>query len=450
MQATPTGCCEDIGPNQFTCRRLLQKTAQLVACPIGYRHHEITRANGPTMSAVLLGKCYVSTSDPENIKAVLATKLADFDLGERNAAFTPLLGTGIFTQDGREWERSRALLRPIFNRAEASSNLSLIEEHQLFRDLTFDSAMHSLLGRPVKLAGIRREDFDAERFSRAFGEAQYYLQVRANLGPFRGLVKNTEFDDNCRTVHAEGLEQCRRSSPAHENRGKLGRGRGSESESEGRYDLLSQLAGIVSGGVQIRTQLLHVLLAARDTTASLLSSVFYMLARPPSVWRKLEREVLVESDLAPQGEGKCQLPTYTQLREMKYVRAVLNEALRLFPPVPTNIRCATRYTFLPRGGGVDGYQPVFVAKGTIVHYSTWTMQRSTEFYGDDAEQFRTERWLGIPPFSGGPRMCLGQQMALTEAAYVVVRTVQTFRDIEVWDERPWREQMGWCLVVTME
>jgi hypothetical protein len=41
-------------------------------------------------------------------------------------------------------------------------------------------------------------------------------------------------------------------------------------------------------------------------------------------------------------------------------------------------------------------------------------------------------------------------MALTEAAYVVVRTVQTFCDIEVWDERPWREQMGWCLVVTME
>jgi cytochrome P450 len=176
------------------------------------------------MSAVLLGKCYVSTSDPENIKAVLATKLADFDLGERNAAFTPLLGTGIFTQDGREWERSRALLRPIFNRAEASSNLSLIEEHvqsllcriprgdetvdlqQLLRDLTLDSAMHSLLGRPVKLAGSRLEDFDAERFSRAFGEAQSYLQVRANQGPFRGLVKNTEFNDNCRIVHAEGLE----------------------------------------------------------------------------------------------------------------------------------------------------------------------------------------------------------------------------------------------------
>lgn len=323
-------------------------------------HHEITRANGPTMSVVLLGKCYVSTSDPENIKAVLATKFADFDLGERNAAFRPLLGTGIFTQDGREWERSRALLRPIFNRAQALSDLLLIEEHvqsllyriprgdesvdlqQLFRELTLDSALHSLLGRSVKLAGSRRGDFDAERFSRAFDEAQSYLQVRANLGSFRGLVKNTKFDDDCRIVHAavdefvyEAVEQRRRSSPAHENIGKLGRGTGSESESDGRYDLLSQLADTVSDGVQIRSQLLHVLLAARDTTASLLSSVFYMLARHPSVWRKLEREVLVEFGLAPQGDGKCPLPTYTQLREMKYVRAVLNEGMlntpRLIP-----------------------------------------------------------------------------------------------------------------------
>ncbi|KAL4747614.1 hypothetical protein BDW72DRAFT_209455 [Aspergillus terricola var. indicus] len=446
-------------------------------------HQEITRANGPTMSAVLLGKRYVTTSDPENIKAVLATKFADFDLGERNESFRPLLGTGIFTQDGRGWERSRALLRPIFAGAQSSSDLSLIEEHvqrllcriprggetvdlqQLFRDLTLDSATHSLLGRPVGLAGSRPGGFDNERFSRAFDGAQAYLQVRANLGPFRRLVKNTKFDDDCRVVHAavdgfiyEALEQSSRSSPARENRGKLGGG--SESESKGRYDLLSQLAGTVSDGVQIRSQLLHLLLAARDTTASLLSSAFFMLSRHPSVWRKLEREVLVEFDLAPQGEGNCPLPTYTQLREMKYVRAVLNEALRLFPPVPTNIRCATRHTSLPRGGGVDGCQPVFVAKGTIVHYSTWTMQRSTEIYGDDAEQFRPERWLqpaegsgkvplrpgwGFLPFSGGPRICLGQQKALMEATYVVVRMVQIFCDVESMDERPWREQMGLVL-----
>ncbi|KAL4739295.1 cytochrome P450 [Aspergillus similis] len=396
-------------------------------------HHEITRP--------MAQPCPRSSW---NIKAVLATKFADFDLRERNEAFRPLLGTGIFTQDGREWERSRALLRPIFSRAQSPSELSLIEEHvqrllcriprggetvdlqQLFRDLTLDSATHSLLGRP---------------FSHASDEAQAYLQVRANLGPFRGIVKNTKFDDDCRVVHAavdgfvsEALEQSRRSGSARENRGKAASGR-EEIESEGRYDLLSQLAGTVSDGVQIRSQLLHVLLAARDTTASLLGSVFFMLARHPSVWQKLERE----------REGKCPLPTYTQLREMKYVRAVLNEALRLFPPVPTNIRCATRHTSLPRDGGVDGCQPVFVAKGTIVHYSTWTMLRSTEIYGDDAGKVLLRPGWGFLPFSGSPRICLGQQKALTEAAYVVVRMVQTFCDVEARGERPWREQMGLVL-----
>lgn len=84
------------------------------------------------------------------------------------------------------------------------------------------------------------------------------------------------------------------------------------------------------------------------------------------------------------------------------------------------------------------------------------MHRSAAIYGSDAEQFRPERWLdektplrpgwGYLPFSGGPRICLGQQKALTEAAYVVVRMVQRFGGgLESRDGRPWREHMGLVL-----
>lgn len=71
------------------------------------QHYESTQQHGPTISAVLMGKSFISTSEPENIKAVLATQFQCFNLGERNDAFAPFLGRGIFTVDGLDWERSR-------------------------------------------------------------------------------------------------------------------------------------------------------------------------------------------------------------------------------------------------------------------------------------------------------------------------------------------------------
>ena len=101
---------------------------------------------------------------------------------------------------------------------------------------------------------------------------------------------------------------------------------------------------------------------------------------------------------------------------------------------------ATRDTILPVGGGSDLSQPVFVRKGTPVAYSVYAMHRRPDFYGMDAELFRPERWdedmpvhndpvnskWGYLPFNGGPRICLGMDFGVTEAAYTVVRLIQRF------------------------
>ena len=63
--------------------------------------------NGITWSAVMMGEIWNNTIDPENIKTVLATNFKDFGLGQRHEAFGPLLGHGIFTTDGAQWEHSR-------------------------------------------------------------------------------------------------------------------------------------------------------------------------------------------------------------------------------------------------------------------------------------------------------------------------------------------------------
>jgi len=114
--------------------------------------------------------------------------------------------------------------------------------------------------------------------------------------------------------------------------------------------------------------------------------------------------------------------------------------LRLYPSVPVNSRTAVRDTVLPHGGGKDGLQPIHIHHGQRVQYSVYALHRRTDIYGSDALLFRPERWsegktIGkgweYLPFNGGPRICLGQQYALTEAAYTVVRILQRFKGMEL-------------------
>ena len=165
---------------------------------------------------------------------------------------------------------------------------------------------------------------------------------------------------------------------------------------------------------KIQSELLNILVAGRDTTAGLLTNVWFLLARHRRVHARLTEEIAAH--VSP-GEP----PTYEQINAMKYLRAVLNEALRLYPIVPANTREALMDTVLPRGGVPDGESPIFVAKGQVVSYWVWAMHRREDLYGDDADQFRPERWLdedgrkGIRPgwdflpFNGGPRICIGRE-----------------------------------------
>lgn len=191
--------------------------------------------------------------------------------------------------------------------------------------------------------------------------------------------------------------------------------RKSESEKHpptSRYVFLHELVSQTSDTVKIRSELLNILLAGRDTTASLLSNVWFELSNRPDVWSRLRREV---------DPLHGETPTFQNLKDMKYARALLNESLRLYPVVPENDRQAEVDTVLPLGGGADGKSPVFVAKGQLVHWSLYTMHRRKDLYGEDAESFVPERWLdeggrkGLRvgweylPFNGGPRICIGRR-----------------------------------------
>lgn len=112
-------------------------------------------------------------------------------------------------------------------------------------------------------------------------------------------------------------------------------------------------------------------------------------------------------------------------RSLSYtVRACLNETLRLFPPVPVNMRCSIAPTVIPTGEkNADGTtKRIYIpGHGTPVRYTVLLMQRRKDLWGEDALEFNPERWLDpdriknmtidpfkFLPFNAGPRICLGQ------------------------------------------
>jgi len=184
--------------------------------------------------------------------------------------------------------------------------------------------------------------------------------------------------------------------------------------------------------VIIRDELLNILLAGRDTTAALLTFTIYLCTQHPDVWDKMRAEVL--SVCGPDG-----MPSYESLRELKYMRAVVNETLRIFPPVPMNVRSAGKDGGVLRPGvAARPNKPLYVPPRTLVAYVPIFVHKRKELWGDDAELFDPDRWLDARlahftanpmqwlPFNAGPRICLGQQFAYNEAQFFLVRLLQRF------------------------
>ena len=118
--------------------------------------------------------------------------------------------------------------------------------------------------------------------------------------------------------------------------------------------------------------------------------------------------------------------------------------MRLHPILSQLFRVALRDTKLPLGGGPNGTSPVYIRAGTLLATSFYTLHRLPSIWGSDAAEFKPDRWYNIKPkpwefvpFGGGPRACVGQQKALMEASYVVVRVLQEYSKIESRDETEW-------------
>lgn len=414
----------------------------------------------------ILGTSNFITAEPRNVQALLASQFGDFAMGRaRKTNLKMILGRSIFAVDGAAWQSARETVRPIFAR-ENIANLEMLEGHVqmllacieqpgvdahgwtkpvglagLFPCLTIDSATELFLGHSTHSLQSRLSgEPPKHQFHRAFERIQAVLSIRMRLRSLYWLYGNRELRE-CMGVLNAFIDDAIRDADV-------------DTESKrSKYDFLNTLRGRCADDGEVREQVLGMLAAGRDTTASLMSWVFYCLVRNPRVYEKL-RGIIIEhfgSYSADSDVATCDI-TFQKLKGCRYLQHVLSETLRLHSIVAFNSRMAVRDTTLPTGGGPDGTQPVFAPAGTEVNFSTHVMHRRKDLWGHDADEFVPERWETVKPgwayapFNGGPRICIGQQFALTEAGYTIVRLLQRYDSIEGLDVDPERDHHHFTVV----
>ncbi|KZP14082.1 cytochrome P450 [Athelia psychrophila] len=198
---------------------------------------------------------------------------------------------------------------------------------------------------------------------------------------------------------------------------------------EGKKDIMSLLVrarmadkgeGYQMSDGAMMDQVLTFLGAGHETTASGMAWTLWLLAKSPEAQDKLRAEVTPVLDADPH-------PSYRALKEMSWLDCIVMESLRLMPPVPMTLRSASKDQW------IDG---VLVPKGTI-HYipikviNTWKV-----LWGQDADEFKPERWLNLPKeynstfsvlsFIAGPHACIGKTMSIVEMKAVTAALVKNF------------------------
>ena len=203
-------------------------------------------------------------------------------------------------------------------------------------------------------------------------------------------------------------------------------------------NLINALLDNIADHQVVADAAMNYLSAGRDTTAQSLTWTFHCLLRNPAIVDSMRLEL---SALPIDAIGKPVLSfSAVQATSLPYVAAVFNESLRLYPPVPVELKECTAETIFPDGTALP--------KGSVVIWAPWAMGRSKVIWGNDADSFCPTRWLDpssqqvismsafeFPVFNGGPRACLGKKMAEILAVYVLGSLIWDYEFLE-WTGKP--------------
>jgi cytochrome P450 len=386
---------------------------------------------------VLVGKFFRRNSFTLNTPATIRHVLVDnYENYQRTPAgirvLRPLLGDGLLLAEGLNWRTQRRSLAPAFT----PKAVTLLVPHIL-------SATNEVLSR---LAGRTRVPVDLQEAMQILaleiaGRTMFSLEMGRHGGELRAFI--TEYGERLAQAHfLDLLLPLSWPSPRDVRRhffrkrwtqfmGELmqvRRAAGSDAAApRDLFDLMVAARDPETGQAftpeQLGDQVATMILAGHETTAVALFWSLYCLALDEAAQERLGEEA---SRALRGGEP--------DLADLPYTRAVVDEAMRLYPPAFMIVRAAK---------GPDKIDGRAVGKGDIMIMSPWILHRHNKLWREP-NTFMPERFLpdGPPidrfaylPFGAGPRVCIGAHFALTEAALVLAKLIGTFR-VSLLDRAP--------------
>eukprot|EP00927_Polykrikos_kofoidii_P036583 TRINITY_DN30883_c0_g2_i1.p1 TRINITY_DN30883_c0_g2~~TRINITY_DN30883_c0_g2_i1.p1 ORF type:complete len:564 (-),score=96.43 TRINITY_DN30883_c0_g2_i1:63-1685(-) len=379
---------------------------------------------------------WVVTSDPANLEHILKTKFENYPKGiEMSSRLTELLGQGIFNADGDVWLRQRKTASKMFTATLFKEHIWAVVNHNAkkLRDIMLvaepDKPLNifNLMNRftldTIGEIGFGKSIGSLEDptspFLRSFDRSQNISYKRFYVPGWRilrffGIGSERETSEHFGRLDAYSrgvVRELRNSLESAVNSG------GSEDSEWNKSEARKSFLGLFLEDAKKRNEdltedylrdlVLNFLIAGRDTTAQALSWSLYCLCLNPEIEAKARKEILEVC-------GPHEI-TYENMNQLNYVQAVLSEALRLHPSVPTDLKVTESDDVWPDG--------TFVKSGTPIIYDIYSLGRDPDVWGEDANVFRPERWLEMeqqpnnykyPVFNAGPRECLGRRLAIVE------------------------------------
>ncbi|KAJ7711739.1 cytochrome P450 [Mycena olivaceomarginata] len=415
---------------------------------------EWSRIHGPVFNIRTLFDNLVrqSTSHPSTHLVHTTPMLIIFSTGWHfRFQFHSLLGSGIFNVDAEDPPRfHRAMSRPFFTKQRISDGRSyalpsdramatLMDRLQRGRAVDFQSPsrvpchVHSLPGCYRKSKSNLTEAF-MEHFSAALIQTS----TRTRYGSAWPLFElGGDKVERHMSVVYEYLEPIIQAS--------LERSRHRTSDARpvdiSHLTFLDYLIQHTQDKTILRDATVNMLLGGRDANTFLLSATIYALAEHPHVLSRLRAEVL-------EVFGTAGLPTIQELRSLKYIRAVLNETMRMWPPVPISVRKSKDAVLW--APVAPGEKPFFIPCRDKYDPDRFLDERYHKYLAQNPHIFL--------PFNGGPRLCLGAEVAYDQATFFLIKLLQTYSEITLAPDAqpadslpPWqgREKLWFSCHITM-
>ena len=367
---------------------------------------------------------------PDDILRVLGRNSDNYHKGPNYQLLSKFIGRSVLVTEGDEWRRQRRTMNPHFKRTSLNGFADMMVETTATMLARWETYVESgeaidmvpeMMGLTLSIVCKALFHVDISGEMSELGKALSTIlsfgtnRIQSLQAQFLGILSKLPTEAN------RQYEEARLTLDAAIYKMIDERRRGTH-----QGDLLSALVfakdeetGAGMDDEELRDQIMTLFIAGHETTATALCWVLYLLAMHPESERRLHAELNLALGDRP--------PTPADMKSTTYCQYIIEEAMRLYPPLPMFSRRAIDDDVL------SGYH--IPADSTIL-LSQYVTHRHPAFWenpeGFDPERFTSERSEGRPhfayfPFGGGPRRCIGDNFATLEMRLVVPMIVQKFR-----------------------